>query len=121
MKLELTEKSVASIELPDDKPQVIVCDTELVGFGVVVGRQNRTFVAEGRVNGQKRRKAVGIAGRPRDDGQTWTVQLARSEAKKLLGDMVAGVDPNSERRMHREGPTLRDAIALHVSKMKKDE
>lgn len=121
MKEKLTEKSVAAIELPDDKPQLVVWDTELVGFGVVVGRQNRTFIAEGRVNGQKRRKAIGVAGRVRDDGTTWTVQLARAEAKKILGDMVAGVDPNSERRLRREGPTLRDAIDLHASKMRKDD
>jgi integrase len=121
MKLKLTEKSVAAIELPEDKPQLVVWDTELVGFGVVVGRQNRTFIAEGRVNGQKRRKAIGVAGRVRDDGSTWNVQLARTEAKKILGDMVAGVDPNAERRQHRDGPTLRDAIELHVRKMRKDE
>jgi integrase len=121
MKLKLTEKSVAAIELPDGKSQVVVWDTELVGFGVVVGRQNRTFIAEGRVNGQKRRKAIGIAGRMREDGTAWTVQLARTEARKILGDIAAGVDPNSERRLRREGPTLRDAIALHASKMRKEE
>src|SRR5690349_17520210 len=120
MKVKLTEKSLAAIELPEDKPQLVVWDTELVGFGVVVGRQNRTFIAEGRVDGRKRRKAIGIAGRVREDGIAWTVQLARIEAKKILGDMVRGVDPNAERRLRREGPTLRDAIDLHVSKMRRD-
>lgn len=121
MKLKLTDTSVAAIELPEDKPQVVVWDTEVVGFGVVVGRQNRTFIAEARVNGHKRRKAIGTAGRPREDGNTWNTKLARAEAKTILGVMAQGVDPNSERRNLREGPTLREAIALHASRMRKDE
>ena len=120
MKVKLTERSLGTIELPADKPQVVVWDTEVVGFGVVVGKQTRTFIAEGRVDGRKRRKAIGVAGRVREDGAAWTAQLARIEAKKILGDMVRGVDPNAEGRLRREGPTLRDAIDLHVSKMRRD-
>lgn len=107
MKVKLGEKTLAAIELPEGTPQVIVWDTDVVGFGVVVGKQNRTFIAEGRVDGRKRRKAIGVAGRVREDGLPWTAQLARIEAKTILGDMARGVDPNSERRLRREGPTLR--------------
>src|SRR5262245_47694426 len=121
MKVKLTEKSLAAIALPAGKPQVVVWDTELVGFGAVVGKLSRTFIAEGRVDGRKRRKAIGVAGRVREDGAAWTVQLARIEAKKILGDIVRGVDPNAERRIRREGPTLRDALELHVGKMRRDD
>lgn len=120
MKVKLGEKTLAAIELPEGTPQVIVWDTDVVGFGVVVGKQNRTFIAEGRVDGRKRRKAIGVAGRVREDGLPWTAQLARIEAKTILGDMARGVDPNSERRLRREGPTLRDAISLHLNKMRRD-
>jgi integrase len=121
MKAKLTEKSLAAFELPIDVPQLVVWDTDLAGFGVVVGKHNRTFIVKGRVDGRQRRKAIGVAGRFRDDGTPWTVQLARAEAKVILGDMVRGVDPNAERRLHRDGPTLNDALALHVAKMRKDE
>src|SRR5262249_25893993 len=121
MKLKLAEKSVAAITLPEGVAQVVVWDTELIGFGVVIGRQNRTFIAEGRVDGRKRRKAIGVAGRVRADGLPWTAQLARIEAKKILGDVVRGIDPNSGRHVRREGPTLREAIDLHLSKMRRND
>lgn len=121
MKVKLTEKSLAAIELPDGVPQLLVRDTELIGFGVVVGKTKRTFIVEGRVDGVQRRKAIGVAGVPREDGTPWTAQLARIEAKKFLGDMTRGVDPSAERRSRLEGPTLQDALDLHVAKMEKDE
>ncbi|HEU0029879.1 MAG TPA: integrase family protein [Kofleriaceae bacterium] len=121
MHVKLTEKSLAAIELPEGVAQLLVRDTELVGFGVVVGKTKRTFIVEGRVDGVQRRKSIGVAGVPRDDGTPWTAQLARIEAKKLLGDMTRGVDPTSERRARLEGPTLRDALDLHLAKMRKDE
>ena len=121
MKVKLTEKSLAAIELPEGAPQLLVRDTELVGFAVVVGKSKRTFIVEGRVDGVQRRKAIGVAGVPREDGVPWTAQLARIEAKRMLGDMTRGVDPTSERRQRLEGPTLRDALALHLGKMRRDE
>lgn len=121
MKIKLNERTLAAIAAPDNVPQLVVWDVELTGFGVVVGKQNRTFIAETRVDGKKRRKAIGVAGRIREDGHPWTVQLARIEARKLLGDMARGIDPNAERRLRREGPTLRDALDLHVSKMRKND
>jgi integrase len=120
MKVKLTEKSLATLALPEDAQQLIVWDTELAGFGVVVGKLNRTFIVQGRVDGKQRRKSIGVAGELREDGLAWTAQLARLEAKKLLGDMARGVDPNAERRIRLEGPTFRDALGLHLSKMRRD-
>jgi integrase len=120
LKVKLTEKSLASIVVPSDIAQLFVWDTEVTGFGVVVGKKNRTFIVQTRVNGRQRRKAIGVAGHVRGDGFEWTVQLARAEAKKLIGDMAHGVDPSAERRLRREGPTLRDARELHVRKMRRD-
>lgn len=119
-KIRLTEKVLAAIELPEDTPQILVWDTDVAGFGVVIGKQNRTFIANARVDGKMRRKAIGIAGKLREDGDPWTVQLARAEAKTILGDMVRGVDPNVGRRLRLEGPTLRDAVDLHLGKMKRE-
>jgi len=121
MKIKLNDNSLNRIELPDGVPQLLVRDTELVGFAVVVGKTKRTFIVEGRVDGVQRRKAIGVLGVPRDDGAPWTTKLARLEARQLLGDMTRGVDPTAERRARSEGPTLNDALALHLAKMGKDE
>ncbi len=121
MKVKLTEKLLAAIELPDGVAQLLVRDAEVAGFGVVIGKNKRTFIAEGRVDGVQRRKAIGVLGQPREDGTPWTAQLARIEAKQILADMSRGVDPTSERRQRLEGPTLRDALDLHLAKMRKDE
>jgi integrase len=101
-------------------------DTELTGFGVVVGRSGvKTFVARANVGGKKRRVKIGVAGAPRPDGHTWTVALARIEARKLLGKMSAGEDPNAGKRATSTpvakpstGPTLREALELHVANMR---
>src|SRR5690349_15979999 len=120
--LKLTEKAVADLRLPADRPQEYFYDTELVGFGVVVGRTGKTFFASGRVNGKWRRVKIGIAGRARADGHAWNVVLARQEAKKLLGKMSEGIDLTAERRAEEEGarekgPTFRDAYEAHLDKM----
>jgi integrase len=120
MKVKLTEKSLAAIELPDDVAQLLVRDTEVTGFGVVIGRNKRTFIVEGRVDGVQRRKAIGVAGELDKDGTPWTPQLARAEAKRVLADMSRGKDPTAERRQRLEGPTLDDALTLHLSKMSHD-
>lgn len=118
MKVKLTKKTLAAISPPGKAAQLLVRDTELVGFGAVVGRQARTFIVQGRVGHVKRWVKIGIAGRPREDGLAWTVQLARQRAKELLGEMAAGVDPNAERRAVREGITLGEAIELHLERMR---
>lgn len=120
MKVKLTEKLLAAIELPEGVSQLLVRDAEVKGFGVVVGRNKRTFIVEGRVDGVQRRKAIGVAGELREDGTPWTPQAARIEAKVVLADMTRGKDPTADRRQRLEGPTLRDALKLHVSKMRHD-
>ena len=122
MTTKLTEKAIAAIELPEGMQQLVVWDAEIPGLGVAIGKKRRTFLVEGRVDGTKRRKTIGVLGQPRDeDGAPWTLQLARIKAKVLLADMSRGIDPTAAQRMRREGPTLRDAIELHTEKMRKEE
>jgi hypothetical protein len=45
MKLRLTERTLDRVALPANKPQLLLWDKELPGFGVVVGRRCSTFVA----------------------------------------------------------------------------
>ncbi|MCX5747516.1 MAG: integrase family protein [Proteobacteria bacterium] len=117
--LKITEKSVAAITPPTD-PQSYYWDSDLTGFGVVVGRTGRkTFVVRTRVAGTLRKAAIGVAGQPRADGHVWTATLARIEAKQLLGKMAGGIDPNAAKRASLvTGPTLRDGLTLHVANMR---
>lgn len=122
--VRLTKETVAELELPDGAPQALYWDSELVGFGVVVGRRGKTFVANGRVagTGKLKRVAIGVVGGPRPDGTVWTVATARAEARKLLGLMSSGSEPKQRRRNEAQsGPTLEDAYKAHLDKLKKKQ
>ncbi len=118
---KLTEKSVKALTPPTDKPQRVVWDSTLPGFGIVIGRPRsdgrvaRTFIAERRVNGKKRRATIGKLGEPQPSGELWNVRDARTEAQKLIGEMAAGIVPGKPTR---ESVTLRQAMDLHVKNMR---
>src|ERR1700743_3483674 len=119
MTTKLTDKSIAELELPSGRPQLVVWDSELRGFGVVIGKRARTFIVEEQVAraGRKRRTSIGALGAVREDRRHWTTTLARQRAKELLGDMAAGIDPNAspEQAVAATGPTLSDALDAHLA------
>jgi hypothetical protein len=67
-----------------------------------------------------------VAGEPRPDGHTWTVALARVEARQILGRMASGDDPNVGKRATStpappppsSGPTLRQGLELYLANMR---
>ncbi len=120
MKLKLTSQSIAALRVPPGKAQLVVWDVEPIGFGAVIGKTCSTFVVQGRVGGAKVRKAIGVAGRIREDGLPWTVVLARQRARELLGTMAGGANPNAPTGS-RGGPTLRAALEFHIGKMERGE
>jgi len=113
----LTDAFIRATKLPGDKPQIIVRDTTVPGLAVVIGKTCATFVVEARVQGTKRRKALGVLGRARVDGTLWNTSTARIEARQMLGTMASGIDPNAERRAG--GPTVRDGVDAHLDRMRK--
>lgn len=115
---KFTEKSVAQIPAPA-AGRTYAWDTEQRGFGVQVSPNGRrTFVARGRVAGELKKSTFGVLGAPCDaDGHTWTVQLARIEARKILGGMAGGTTPKKASERH--GPTLRDAMETHAARQRK--
>lgn len=123
--VKLTEKKLAALPAPTASAQEYYWDEDLRGFGVVVGKTGRrTFVVRGRADGELRKLTIGVAGTPRDsDGHIWTVQLARIEARKALGTMADGKVPSSRRGRWGAvgGPTLGEAFALHVDRMRADD
>lgn len=118
MKLKLNEKTLDRVVLPAGKPQLLVWDEELPGFGVVIGRRTATFIANYWANGAKRRQVIGRRGEIRDDGAPLNVASARLRAKEILGKVAGGGDPSSELCKREGGPTLADAFNLHVSRMR---
>lgn len=121
MNLRLNEKSLDRVALPHGKAQLIVWDEEVPGFGVVIGKRLSTFIANYRANGAKRRQVIGRRGEFRDDGTPWTIAAARQRAKEILGRVAGGLDPSLELRKREGGPTLSDAFALHVARMRADQ
>lgn len=118
--VKLTEKLIASIEPPTDEAQALYYDTEQPGLLLVVGRTGlKTFMVRGWVAGKNQRikHAIGVHGRVRDDGQPWSLVLAKKRARAVLGDMARGINPN-EKRVARGAVTLRDGLELHVQEMR---
>ena len=113
---KLTEQNVPTLAIPDGAVREYYWDTERPGFGVVVGHKQRTFVVRGRVGGKLVKRTIGVAGAPRDDKQLWTVRLARQRATEILGDFAGGRAP--EVKAASGGPTLRDAMEMHLRAMR---
>ena len=72
-------------------------DSELSGFGLKIAKGGRkSYVCQYRTaggrTGDTRRLTIGAHGSP------WTVEMARSEAKKILGRAANGQDPAQEKQ-----------------------
>jgi hypothetical protein len=123
--IKLTERAVSALPSPTDEAQAYFWDEELTGLGVVVGRTGlKTFVVYGRVAGAKGKRVktkIGVFGQPRDDNHRWTVELARIEARRVLGKLAMGTNPNDnpEDTTAPSGPTLREGVDTHLAKMRK--
>lgn len=106
--------------LPAGVERVQFFDTQLPGFGVLVGKRFATFFVRHRVNGAQRMITIGRFGRPgagEDHDKVWTVERARKEAIRLLGAMEQGIEPAPERLTTTK--TLRDAFDEHISSLRK--
>ncbi|MCA8932004.1 MAG: tyrosine-type recombinase/integrase [Rhodospirillaceae bacterium] len=83
-----------------------IWDTSLPGFGLQITASGaRTFVVQYRMGGrgsQTRRYTIGPFGKP------WTVDSARKEARRILGEVADGKDPQTARIAARTAPVHRD-------------
>lgn len=97
----LTKRLVDSLHAPASG-QIFVRDSELKGFAVrLTAGGTKTFVVEKRIGGKVRR--IKLACYPE-----MTVEEARKEAQKKLGEIASGVDPIKQRRQAQF-----DGITLH--------
>jgi Arm DNA-binding domain len=94
--LKLTKPQVKKIKAPDPSgKQVVVWDTDLKGFGVLVSGTTaaKSYIVQRRMpDGRSRRLTVGAV------GEFAKVEIAREKAGSLLAGLREGRDPKSERR-----------------------
>lgn len=91
----ITKASAESLQ-----PGQILWDAEVKGFAVRCQRRDRVYGLKYRHNGQQRWFTIGKHGSP------WTAELARREAKRLLGLIAAGEDPGGKKISDRGAPTV---------------
>ncbi len=123
----IDERMLEGFQLAAGEERARLWDSRLPGFGVTVGKRRVSFVVQRRIKGDRTQSSATLGHwapsklRALDAGlraRTMTVAIARGKAIEWLGAMRGGEDPRGERR-DTDGPTLADALALHVSKLEK--
>ena len=118
----ITKRSVDALK-PGDRDKLL-WDTDIPGFGLkVTTAGTQTYLVQYRVGGRKgrtRRVTIGRHGRPWTDTRTnetksLTPEVARKEAKRLLGLVTAGEDPAEDRTRARQAITVAELCDLYLS------
>jgi integrase len=100
MQLKLTKRAVDSLEATGS--EVRLWDSELRGFGVRCRESgDKYYFLKYRLNNGRQRWAT--IGR---HGSTWTVETARKEAHRLLGQIADGGDPVEDKEAERDDVTV---------------
>lgn len=102
--MKLTKSSVKSLPAPQ-KGYLIHWDDELPSFGVRVTEKGaKSYVLQRRIKGKSQRITICKSHEMAPDG-------ARNEARKLIGDIIKGIDPIAEKRRTRlKGSTVEDGL-----------
>jgi integrase len=90
------------------KPDEIIWDTKLIGFGVRYQRRDKVFVYKCRIGNRQRWFAIGKYGQP------WTVADAENRVKVIQGDIAKDLDPAAIRDERVRNPTLREVGAIFL-------
>jgi integrase len=88
--LKLTKRTVDQLPFAV-RGQILYRDAEQPGFGLLIGRTTKTYIAEKRVRGRTVRTTLSRVG-------VLTAEQARQRAVLMLGRMTEGIDVNAERR-----------------------
>ena len=92
-------------------PNKSIWDSDLKGFGA--RRKEGTsisYILKYRHLHRQRIYTIGKHGSP------WTTDQARREAKRLIGEVAAGVDPAASRKLKQAGETLADIYLILMEK-----
>ena len=88
----------------------LIRDTELIGFGVRVSPVGLiTYVVQYRFDGRQRRYRIGVHGSP------WTPENARQEARRLLGCLAEGKDPQQKKFDERAQLSVAEVCDIYVA------
>jgi integrase len=83
------------------EPNQIAWDGAVPGFGARRQREAVTYILKYRTAGARQRwHTIGRHGAP------WTLDMAREEARRLLGEVVKGRDPAGDKRSVRQAVTV---------------
>jgi integrase len=78
----------------------VLWDADVRGFGIRRQRRDAVYILKYRANGKQRVYTIGQHGSP------WTVEKARNEARRILGEVAKGTDPSLLRSKMKAAPTL---------------
>jgi hypothetical protein len=85
-----------------------IWDDELPGFGLRVFQSGkRSYLVQYRAAGRTRRYAIGLHG-------AWTPEMARKEARILLGRISLGDNPAEERRLDAKAITVKELCERYI-------
>lgn len=90
-------------------PESEVWDTAVPGFGIRRRSGDAvSYILMFRTSaGRQRRHTIGRHGAP------WTPDAARSEARRLLGEVVQGADPATDKKAKRQATTVAELLDLY--------
>ena len=89
--MKLTQKAIATLDLPKGKSEAIVFDEDLAGFGLRIrAGGKRTWIYQFKVGNQHRRMTLGSV-------MALSPQEARETAGKLHAQVRLGRDPSAEK------------------------
>jgi Arm domain-containing DNA-binding protein len=110
--MKLTKASVAKLELPEGKSEIIVCDDDLAGFGVRIrAGGKRTWITQYRIGAKQRRMTLGTL-------EALGEAEARKYARMALSKAHLGRDPQMEKAEARAqaAVTLGSVVELYLSR-----
>jgi integrase len=82
------------------QPGELAWDADVKGLGIRCQRRDRVYIVKYRSQGRQRWYTIGKHGSP------WTPELARREAKRILGLVAEGKDPADRKQKDRSAPTI---------------
>lgn len=109
MQVKLTKRAVDALQSGGN--EVRIWDTDVRGFGARCrGLGGKYYFLKYRLpNGRQRWATIGRHGSP------WTVETARKEARRLLGQIVDGEDPVKTKAIERADLTISQLCDLYLT------